>query len=83
MGPHFKDLSPAGQAFLSAWVVLARSYRPEPDESFPTEYTLALADLCREDRKRQGPLRRGARQSAPPNRSRQVRRRKAVGALAS
>lgn len=82
MGPRFKDMSPNGQILLREWLRLARLYPPDPDEVLPTEFTQALADLARADQSR-GRLRHGARQSTTPNRSRQVRRRKTVGALAS
>lgn len=79
-GPAFNHLSPEGKVLAVAWYQLAKASPPDKSEDLPVDFLHALADLARADGSR-GKLLRG-RQSVKSNRARQVRVRKAVGALA-
>lgn len=89
MGPHFSELSHSAQVSLAGWLVLALTsgeggerFAPGPDEDLPMGYGQALGELSPLNRRRRLRSRHLRTQTVRPNKARQIRVTKVVGALA-
>lgn len=86
----WSDLNQEQQSFLSAWFLLANAEPPSKLEDLPIEYSDAISELAsvvgtHKRYRFQKMVRSGDTgcQTVMPNRRRIVRRRKAIGQLAS